>query len=252
MCTWRYWFLLLVPAAFAQTSFTVVPGAAVAGGSGTASITISSPSTADPSAVEWTLTYAASVLSSVKLTAGPELTGAGKSLSCASGLGQLRCIAWGANETVIPNGVVATVSFTVAANAPASTALGLAGVTAVSATAKTLTASATGATLLIGTGTTTGAPKLSTLKCAATSILSLGKTVCTVTLTATAVKPASVAVQIALNSDHATVPSSVTIPAGARSGSFTVSVGTVLTVATVPVVVGFSGGELKVYLSLLP
>jgi len=251
MRVWRYWFLLVAPAVFGQTSINVVPGTALAGSSGTASMTISSTSAgAEPSALQWTLTYSSSVFSNVKLTSGTTLNSAAKSLSCVSSTGQLRCMVWGYNNTAIRNGVLASVSFTVAANAPASSPLGLKGLIAVSPAAKTLATTATGATQTIKSGTPQ--PKLSKFTCEATSILSLGKTVCTVTLTSPVTRATSIVVQIGVNSDHATVPASITIPVGWSSGTFTVSVGTVAAVATVPVVVGLDGVSLKVYLSLLP
>jgi trimeric autotransporter adhesin len=248
MSSWRYLFLLTVPAVFAQTGISVLPGTAVAGGSGSASITITSPSSsADPSAVEWTLTYSTSALSGMKLAAGGALSSAGKSLSCASGTGQVRCIIWGDNTQSIPNGVLATASFAVSLYAPAASTLGLTGLTAVSGTAKPLAATASGATLAIRP-----AAKISKLACTATSIFSFGKTTCTVTLTAAAIEAVSVALGLGTNSAKVTIPSSVPVPAGASSASFTLSTGAVVVKSTAILVASLDGASASLTLSLLP
>ena len=247
MSLWRYWFLLVVPVAFSQ-GVKVVPGTAVAGAAGSASITINSPSSSsDPAALEWTLTYSASALSSMKLTAGAALTAAGKSLSCTNGTGQVRCIIWGANDTLIPNGILAAVNFAVSLSAPASSALGLAGLTAVNAAAKTLAATASGATLTIHP-----AAKISKLACSATSIVSLGETTCTVTLTSAAIEAVKVALGLGTSSSQVTIPSSVAIPAWKSSASFNVTAGTVTAASTAVVVASLDGGSATVSLSLVP
>ena len=249
MSLWRFWFLLMVPVAFAQTGIKIVPGTAVAGGSGSASITIDSPSSSsDPSALEWTLTYSTSALSGMKLTAGTALSSSGKSLSCASGgTGQVRCIMWGENTKFIPNGVLATANFAVSLHAPASSVLGLTGLTAVSGTAKTVPATASGATLTIRP-----AAKISKLSCAATSILSLGKTTCTVTLTSAAIETVSVALGLGANSAKVTIPSSVRVSAGSSSASFTLSAGTVVAKSTAILVASLDGTSATFTESLLP
>ena len=248
MSLWRYRILLMVPVAFAQTGIKVVPGTAVAGGSGSASITINSPSsTSDPSALEWTLTYSTSALSGMKLTAGTALSSAGKSLSCSSGTGQVRCIIWGENTKSIPNGLLATANFVVSLHAPASSTLGLTGLTAVSGTAKNVPATASGGTLTIRP-----AAKISKLSCAATSILSLGKTTCTVTLTSAAIEAVRVALGLGASSAKVTIPTSVSIPADATSASFTVSVGTVTVASKAILVASLDGSSATVFLSLAP
>jgi hypothetical protein len=247
MSVWHYWFLLVVPVAFSQ-GIQIVPGTAVAGGVGSASITINSPSSSsDPAALEWTLTYSTSALNSLKLTAGAALTAAGKSLSCASGTGQVRCIIWGSNETLIPNGILAAVSFAVSLSAPASSTLGLTGLTAVSAAAKTLAATASGGTLAIRP-----AAKISKLACSATSIVSLGKTTCTVTLTSAAVEAVSADLGLGTGSAKVTIPSRVAIAAGASSASFTVPAGTVTTTSKALLVASLDGTSANCSLSLVP
>jgi len=246
---WQYAFLLTASAAFAQTAVEIVPGAAVAGGSGSASITItSSASNSEPSDVEWTLAYSASALSRLQLVAGPALTSARKSLSCANGTGEVRCIAWGMNTTPIGNGVLATANFSVSPSAQQqSSTLALNGLIAVSGAAKSITATATSATLTISP-----AAKISELTCAATSIISLGKATCTVTLTSAAVEAVSVTLGLGTNSTKVTIPSSVGIPAGASSASFAVTAGTVANNSTAVVVATLNGSSATVSLSLVP
>lgn len=245
----RYLLLLAVPGVFAQTAIKVVTGTAVAGGTGSATITITSPSaTYDPTDVQWTMTYSSGVLSGMTLTAGSALAAAGKSLSCASGTGQIKCIAWGLNTKPIPNGVLANATFRVSLDSPVSSStLGLVGTTAVSGTAKTVASTATGATLLIQPP-----PRISKLTCALASIITPTTTTCTVTLTIKAAEATKVSLGLGTNSAKVTIPSSVTVAAGAISAPFTVSAGLVAALSKALLVASLNGSSATFTLSLLP
>ncbi len=243
-----YWLLLLVPAALAQTTIKVVPGAAIVGGSGSATITLDSPSSAaEPVALEWTLTYSTSVLSGMNLSAGAALTSAGKSLSCVDGTGEIQCIIWGVNNTPIPNGVLATASFAVSSKAPTSSSLGLTGLTAVSSSATPIAATASGATLTISSGA-----KISKLACPSTSITTPAEVVCTVTLASAAADAVKVDVGLDYEVAEVTLPRTVTVPAGQRGASYTVSAGAVAAATKAILVASVDGSSATFTLSLLP
>ena len=246
MTAWRYGFILMIPAAFAQTTVKVTPGPAVAGAYGTASLSVAS-STAVPASMEWTFAYSPTDLSNVRLAAGAAMTSAGKSLSCATTTGQVRCIAWGLNTKLIPNGVLATATFNVSARAASTSPLQITGLAATSALAKTISASGSGATLSISP-----ASKVSRLTCSPTSIVTPASSVCTVTLVATAVERVGVALGLGAGSAKVTIPTSVIVPAGALSAPFTVSAGLVAAKSTAILVSSYNGTSASFALTLLP
>ena len=248
MRVWRYWFLLVVPVAFAQSSIKVAPGTVVAGGTGYANISItSSSSTSEPSSLEWTLTYSTSVISAFKITAGGATTAAGKSLSCTTGTGQVRCIVWGLNTNSIANGILASMSFAVSATAPATSTLGLTGLTAVSGTGESIAATESAGTLTISP-----AAEISTLTCASTSIVSLGKDTCIVTLASKAIEAVTVALGLGTGSAEVTIPASTVVWAGSTTASFTVTAGQVATNSTAILAASLNGSSRTDTLSLLP
>ena len=79
-------------------------------GSASLKLTFSSGTTST-AALQWTIQYPAGI-SAIAATAGPALTGAGKSLQCTQATGAYTCIADGMNSTAIASGVVATVAVT--------------------------------------------------------------------------------------------------------------------------------------------
>jgi hypothetical protein len=247
MSAWRYWLFLILPAAWGQTAIKVEPGTAMAGGSGSLNISIASTSSSASTALEWTLSYSATYISNMKLAAGAALTSAGKSLSCADGNGQVRCIVWGLNTKPIPNGVLATGTFEVSLHAPSSLALEITGLTAISRAATQVAATASGATLTIRP-----AAKISKLSCTPTAISTPGKTACTVTLASAAVEAVSVALGLGAQSAKVTMPSAVTVPAGGTGATLTVTAGTVAAKSTAIVVASLNGVSESFSLSLLP
>jgi hypothetical protein len=80
-------------------------------------------------------------------------------------------------------------------------------------------------------GTGTGVPDLSSLSCASGSITGAGTESCIVTLNAAAAS-GGFAVNLASNNSAVTVPSSVTVPAGATTSGFTATVGAVSSTQT--------------------
>src|SRR5947207_7024635 len=105
-------FFLISGAAYSQTSLSLASGTAVQGGSVSLNLSLSASTS---SAVQWTLSYSAADVASVSVAGGPVLTSAGKTAQCRTTSNAIICLASGLNSTTIPNGVVATVTVTLAA-----------------------------------------------------------------------------------------------------------------------------------------
>ncbi len=100
-------------------ALTVGTGAAAPGGTVNIGISFNSSPSAQPAALQWTLSYSSTDISSLTVTPGSGATGAGKSIVCSSSPGSTICIVYGLNDNTIPNGSVAVASFVIA---PGSTA----------------------------------------------------------------------------------------------------------------------------------
>lgn len=90
---------------------------------GTASIDLSlySSSGEPPAALQWTLRYSTSTISSLTVDDGPMLTSAAKTAICAGDAAAYRCLAVGANTMTIANGVIAKVIAVLAPGASTAT-----------------------------------------------------------------------------------------------------------------------------------
>src|SRR5215471_3669537 len=80
--------------AYAQTVSLSLATGSIAPGTA-ASLNLSLGGSAGPASLEWTLTYPASSVSALSVTAGAALTAAGKSLICLPGVGTYQCLASG-------------------------------------------------------------------------------------------------------------------------------------------------------------
>ncbi len=96
----------------------------------------------------------------------------------------------------------------------------------------TLTSNSSTGTSMAVSLSGTGMPGLSSLSCANGSMSGAGSDNCTVTLNAAATT-GGFQVNLASNNSAVTVPASVTVPAGATSGTFTATVSSVSTATTV-------------------
>ncbi len=197
----------------AQTTLSVVAGSAIAGGDGSLSISVTSTSGYAPAAVEWTLGYSAATLGSLKFQTGAAATAAGKSMDCRFTPGSARCLVWGMNDKTIANGVVARLSFAVSSRATSSSPIGLTGVVATAATGAPIKTSGIGVTLKITS-------QISGLACSPSPLIGAGTATCTVKLTEAASTSVLVTLGLGPNSAKVTIPSSVTIPAGATDATF--------------------------------
>ncbi len=104
-----------------QVTLVSSSGSVAPGGTVTLGLSQASSGGALPVAVQWTISYSASVVSGVSVVAGSSATGAGKNVTCSSTTGSTICIVYGMNQTVIGDGVLANATFTISPSAPNST-----------------------------------------------------------------------------------------------------------------------------------
>ena len=117
--------LITTHASYGQTdSLVLSSGTTAANHTVSLNLTLTSPAGSEPSAVQWSLTFPASNITSISATAGTSATNAGKTLTCASGAGVYTCLATGMNANIITNGTLAVINVTVAAGVT-STSIGL-------------------------------------------------------------------------------------------------------------------------------
>src|SRR5689334_3064985 len=107
----------LPSAAFAQISLALSSASIAPGGTATLNLSLTSTTGSSPAGTQWTFAYSPATLTLVSTQAGPAAAAAGKSISCTAGAGTYQCLVWGLNSTTIPNGVIATATFAVAASA---------------------------------------------------------------------------------------------------------------------------------------
>ena len=112
-------FLLSSSQLHAQSNLALSSGTVLPGGTTSLSLSLSSPGSNQPAAIQWTLTYPAASVASLNVTAGPALSSVGKTVTCAGGAGAVTCVAWGLNSTTISDGVVANVSVTLSGGSAA-------------------------------------------------------------------------------------------------------------------------------------
>ncbi len=222
--------------------------APLAAGAQTGSLTLTLGSESATIALSGTGQVAAGVLSGLSCSSG-SITGAGTdactvTLNAAAGSGgQVVSLSSSVTAVTVPSSV------TVAAGA--TTASFTATVSAVStAETATLTASSGGGTqtYAISLGAT-AQPALSRLSCSSGSITGAGTDACTVTLNAAAGSGGQV-VSLSSSVTAVTVPSSVTVAAGATTASFTATVSAVSTAETATLTASSGGGTQAYTISL--
>ena len=86
----------------AQTvSFALASGAGAPGDTVSLNLSLNSTTGSEPAGVQWTLSYSATDFSAVVITDGAAATAAGKSASCATGVGSIICLSSGINANTI-------------------------------------------------------------------------------------------------------------------------------------------------------
>lgn len=118
-------FLLTFPALFAQTTppiqLSFSSGSSVKKGfSGSRDIIITSQLGQLPAGLQFTLTWSTQ-FDAIALSAAAASTSANKTLTCNNPTtNSISCIIEGINQTLIPNGAIVTINFSVPKNAPSS------------------------------------------------------------------------------------------------------------------------------------
>ena len=182
------------------------------------------------------MTYSPTDFSSAGVAAGAAAAQAGKSVSCQSQTGSLRCILWGLNSGPIPNGVVATVSLNVSpSTSDSSSAVQILTPAAANSSAAAISASASG-----GTVTILQTPVLNGFTCSPISITPATASTCTLDLSSAA---GSGGATISLSSSPADVnlASTVTVPQGATSTTFPMTAKSVATQTSVILTASYAG-----------
>lgn len=232
--------LLLPGHALGQSALTLSSAAALQGGTTSLSLTLSSPTGAEPAALQWALVFPAADLTAVSAVAGPSANAAGKSLACRLTAGSYVCVLAGFNATVIPNGTIAVVTVTTSRTA----SLVPIGITA--AMGSTPDGYNSPVTSLGGTVTAVG---MTGLSCTPASLNSAGQATCTVSLSAPA--PVLATISLSSSTDRLTVPPSVTIAAGSATATFPSTAGTLTTDHTATVTATLNGNSQSTNISLV-
>ena len=243
----------LAASAAAQTpSLSLSSASGAPGAQVTLSVSLNSVGSTLPAAIQWDLNYSPSDLSLMTGTyygTGVAGSGAGKFADCNSiSAGDVRCIVSGINTYTFGSGVVATLTFQIAAGTTdTSTPVSLVSPAASDANANALSISASGGTVTITQAVT---PVLSSLGCSPASVTPPATSTCTVSLSSVAT--GTTTINLSSSAPAATVPASVNITTGLSSKTFTVSTSTV-SVSTPAVITAMLGSSTKNFsLTLTP
>lgn len=237
--------LLAQTATLGLASATTAPGTATS-----LNLSLSnSASLGGLSALQFSITFPSADFSSAAVSAGAAITSQSKSLKCRSSAGRLDCMVWALNTTTLGNGVIAVVSVTPAASVTGTRTLAVTGVTGARPTGELTPAIATAN----GTVTVSAPPptvSLTGLTCSPSTVSASSSTTCSVTLSGNA--PSPTAVSLTSNTTRLTVPSTVTVPSGQASVSFTATTGSFTTSSTGTITATLAGVTRSVSLSLVP
>jgi hypothetical protein len=102
----------------AQNNLALSSASVPAGGTAVLNLSLSSVA-AQPANIQWTLNYPAASVANVIVSPMAGIISAGKTISCANGPGSYKCVTWGMTPNTVPNGVIATVSVTLAGGSDA-------------------------------------------------------------------------------------------------------------------------------------
>ncbi len=241
--------LIASPAFAQQAAVSLSSGSSVPGGAVSLSISLASTGGAQPAAVQWTMGYSTSSVTSVSVIAGSSLTAAGKSVTCSPYATGTICVAYGMNTNTISDGILATATFQIAPGTlVTSVPVQMTAVSASTPPGVPIAGAGTGGTISI---TQPVSPAVSGLTCVPATVTAPGSAACTVTVSSPAL---SGGFSIALNSQNsaATVPSTVNVAAGASSATFTATVSSVSSSQTATIS-AVGGGATKTFnLSIVP
>ena len=117
---------LIYAQAIAQVSISPSNVSCARGAACVSSITWNATSATPVVGIEFNLSYIATDITAVSVTAGPALTGANKTLSCVAGKSPISCVVWGQNQTPILTGqVLVALNLTISPTAAKSSVFGI-------------------------------------------------------------------------------------------------------------------------------
>jgi hypothetical protein len=233
--------------AFSLSGASGAPGATV-----TLGVSLNPGTGTPPASVQWDLTYSTSDLSLVTGTydtIGAAGSAAGKSAYCNSiSAGDVRCIVSGISTTAIGSGLLATLTFQIAAGTTdTSTPVALVSPVASDGNANPLSITASGATVTINHP---APPVVSALNCSPSSVTPPATSTCTVSLSAAASSTTTVSLSSGVSA--ATVPASVNITAGLTSTTFTVNTSAVSTITNAEITATLGSSSQNFWITLTP
>jgi hypothetical protein len=241
-----------------QSSLALSSGAAAPGGSAVLSLSLTSkPQHASrsafrqrgrtyPAALQWTIGYPAASVSALNVSVGAVLTRSRKSVNCSPATGGYNCIAWGMSSNGIPDGVIATITVTLASTATGSIPLTVSNAMGSTPSGNQIPVTGTVATVFVPGG----GPSITGLTCNPMSVASNSASYCTVTLSA-AVATSTV---IAISSDNPLAiitGGQATVAARASSATFMVVTGLIPSNQTAVITASYSGSSQPATLSLI-
>jgi len=223
--------------AFGQITMSLASGSGNPGSAVVLNLSMSDPNLTNPASLQWVMTYSNADFSAVSVVAGSAATAAGKSITCnTTVVGTVSCAVWGANQTPISSGVVATVTLTIATSTlDTSSSVQLISGQGSTGLGAAISSTNSGSVVTIVQAT----PTLTGISCNPTFVSGGQSAICTVTLSSP-VTSGSFTVGLSNSSPSVvTVPASFTI-SGSNSGSFTLS--TVSTSTTIGVTITATAG----------
>jgi trimeric autotransporter adhesin len=230
---------LLVSQVLLAQSTLALSSASASGGSASLTLTLTTAAGTQPAALQWSVKYSAGYVLSINATAGPAAVAAGKSIYCASGTLEYKCILAGLNANTIQNGVVAVVNVTVSGTAN----IAIADTIAASPDGQALPVTGTGGTVTASGGSPTTVTGLS---CAPSSLSSGASSACTVTVAGSG----GGVVTLSSNTGSVTVPGSMSVPAGVATATFTAAAGVIATDQSATITASLNGSSRSASIAL--
>jgi len=97
-----------------QVAVSLSSAIATPGSSAALTVSTSTSGSVQPATLKWTMQYPADV-TGVEVIPGPAAASAAKNITCSYGVTAATCMAWGENQTTIPDGTLATATFQISA-----------------------------------------------------------------------------------------------------------------------------------------
>jgi uncharacterized protein (TIGR03437 family) len=168
-----------------QVALSLGSASAIRGKSVSLDLSLATSGGAQPTALQWTMAYPASAVSSVSVTPGAAATAASKNVTCSNGTGKTMCIVFGVGDDTVGNGVLATATLNlVAGTAVTSAPVQVASVAAINVSDSVIPASGTGRLIAIRPASGNSAP---------TSVASKGSVAATIQESGVSSAPSSAA-----------------------------------------------------------